>query len=195
MRHWLLWPLHMTSEPPPACCVHPLRKVSFFGLASDHDRAAKLMVKTLGLAGHSTSALTSWGCRCPAAGAPDTLDLTLKPCSVQGLICHVGFAVDGQQYVIPTCYGRVGETLYIHGSAVSRTLKTLAVRGKSSCADRVTRHGCSARIQTAKYHRPCDPPHLLLARQVSGRSCHHRSSVYLRHSAGPPMVDATVIIG
>ena len=52
---------------------------------------------------------------------------------MQGLICHVGFAVDGQQYVIPTCYGRVGETLYIHGSAVSRTLKTLAVCSSCAC--------------------------------------------------------------
>ena len=45
----------------------------------------------------------------------------------QGLICHVAFAVDGQQFCVPTCYARVGETLYLHGSAVSRMLKTLAV--------------------------------------------------------------------
>ena len=43
-------------------------------------------------------------------------------------MCHVGFMADGQQYVIPTAYARIGETLYIHGSAVSRMLKTLAVR-------------------------------------------------------------------
>lgn len=48
-------------------------------------------------------------------------------CVVQGLVCHVGFVADGQQYVIPTAYARVGEVLYIHGSAVSRMLKTLAV--------------------------------------------------------------------
>jgi hypothetical protein len=40
-------------------------------------------------------------------------------------ICHVGFVVDGQPYVIPTGFGRDGDKLYIHGSAVSRTLKTL----------------------------------------------------------------------
>src|SRR6202163_1029771 len=44
----------------------------------------------------------------------------------QGYICHVGFAVDGQPYVIPTVYARAAATLYIHGSAVSRTLRTLA---------------------------------------------------------------------
>jgi len=46
---------------------------------------------------------------------------------LQGLICHVAFAVEGQQFCVPTCYARVGETLYLHGSAVSRMLKTLAV--------------------------------------------------------------------
>jgi nitroimidazol reductase NimA-like FMN-containing flavoprotein (pyridoxamine 5'-phosphate oxidase superfamily) len=44
----------------------------------------------------------------------------------QGYICHVGFAVHGQPYVIPTVYARAAATLYIHGSAVSRTLRTLA---------------------------------------------------------------------
>jgi nitroimidazol reductase NimA-like FMN-containing flavoprotein (pyridoxamine 5'-phosphate oxidase superfamily) len=44
----------------------------------------------------------------------------------EGFICHVGFAVDGQPYVIPTGYARVGETLYIHGSAASRMLRSLA---------------------------------------------------------------------
>jgi hypothetical protein len=43
----------------------------------------------------------------------------------EGLVCHVGFVVNNQPYVIPTAYGRVGETLYIHGSPVSRMLRTL----------------------------------------------------------------------
>jgi uncharacterized protein len=42
------------------------------------------------------------------------------------LVCHVGFSVDGQPYVIPTNYGRTGDTLYLHGSAASRMLKTLS---------------------------------------------------------------------
>lgn len=43
-----------------------------------------------------------------------------------GFLCHVGFVVDGQPYVIPTGYGRSGDTLYLHGSAASRMLHTLA---------------------------------------------------------------------
>src|SRR5215469_3955784 len=44
----------------------------------------------------------------------------------EGFICHVGFVADGQPYVIPTGFGRVGDVLYIHGSAASRMLRTLA---------------------------------------------------------------------
>jgi uncharacterized protein len=44
----------------------------------------------------------------------------------EGFFCHVGFAVDGQPFVIPTGYARIGDELYIHGSAASRMLRTLA---------------------------------------------------------------------
>ena len=44
----------------------------------------------------------------------------------EGFICHVGFAVEGQPFVIPTGYARVGERLFIHGSQVSRMLRTLS---------------------------------------------------------------------
>jgi nitroimidazol reductase NimA-like FMN-containing flavoprotein (pyridoxamine 5'-phosphate oxidase superfamily) len=44
----------------------------------------------------------------------------------EAFVCHVGFVVEGQPYVIPTNYGRVGETLYLHGSAASRMLRTLS---------------------------------------------------------------------
>jgi uncharacterized protein len=43
-----------------------------------------------------------------------------------GFLCHVGFVADGQPFVIPTSYGRCGDTLYLHGSAASRMLRTLA---------------------------------------------------------------------
>jgi uncharacterized protein len=43
----------------------------------------------------------------------------------EGFICHVGFVREGQPFVIPTLYARSGETVYLHGSAVSRMLKTL----------------------------------------------------------------------
>jgi len=42
----------------------------------------------------------------------------------EGFICHVGFAVDSQPYVIPTGYARLDDTLYVHGSAASRMLRT-----------------------------------------------------------------------
>jgi len=45
----------------------------------------------------------------------------------EGLVCHAGFVVGGQPYVIPTTYGRRGAQLYLHGSAASRMLK--AMRG------------------------------------------------------------------
>jgi len=41
-------------------------------------------------------------------------------------VCHVGFCVEGQPYVIPTNYGRSGDTVYLHGSAASRMLRTLS---------------------------------------------------------------------
>ena len=44
----------------------------------------------------------------------------------EGFVCHVGFAVDGRPFVIPTGYARVHDQLYIHGSQVSRMLRTLA---------------------------------------------------------------------
>ena len=44
----------------------------------------------------------------------------------EAFVCHVGFVVDGQPYVIPTNFGRSGDTLYLHGSAASRMLRTLS---------------------------------------------------------------------
>jgi hypothetical protein len=44
----------------------------------------------------------------------------------EAFICHVGFVVDGRPVVIPTGYGRMKDVLYIHGSAASRMLRTLA---------------------------------------------------------------------
>jgi nitroimidazol reductase NimA-like FMN-containing flavoprotein (pyridoxamine 5'-phosphate oxidase superfamily) len=41
----------------------------------------------------------------------------------EGLICHLGFEVEGQPFVIPTLHARVGDTLYVHGSSASRALR------------------------------------------------------------------------
>jgi nitroimidazol reductase NimA-like FMN-containing flavoprotein (pyridoxamine 5'-phosphate oxidase superfamily) len=45
----------------------------------------------------------------------------------EGFVCHIGFVgADGRPYVIPTSYGRVDDTLFLHGSPASRMLRTLA---------------------------------------------------------------------
>jgi nitroimidazol reductase NimA-like FMN-containing flavoprotein (pyridoxamine 5'-phosphate oxidase superfamily) len=43
----------------------------------------------------------------------------------EGFLCHVGFMLDGQPFVIPTSYGRKDAQLYIHGSAASRMLRQM----------------------------------------------------------------------
>jgi nitroimidazol reductase NimA-like FMN-containing flavoprotein (pyridoxamine 5'-phosphate oxidase superfamily) len=44
----------------------------------------------------------------------------------EGFICHVGFNVSGQPFVIPTGYARAGDNLYVHGSQASRMLRELS---------------------------------------------------------------------
>src|SRR5215475_14157776 len=44
----------------------------------------------------------------------------------EGYVCHVAFVVDGQPHLIPTTYGRSGDQIYIHGSAASHMIKSLA---------------------------------------------------------------------
>ena len=51
----------------------------------------------------------------------DTIDAILD----EALICHVGFVVDGSPVVIPTIHWRHDDTLYFHGSAASRMLRSL----------------------------------------------------------------------
>ncbi len=48
----------------------------------------------------------------------------------EGFICHVGFVLDGQPFVIPTGYARADDTLYLHGSRASRMLKALRAGGE-----------------------------------------------------------------
>lgn len=43
----------------------------------------------------------------------------------EGFVCHLGFSAEEQPFVIPTMYARVGENIYFHGSAASRTLRGL----------------------------------------------------------------------
>jgi nitroimidazol reductase NimA-like FMN-containing flavoprotein (pyridoxamine 5'-phosphate oxidase superfamily) len=68
--------------------------------------------------------------RLPKRGVYDKA--TVESILDEGFICHAGFAVDGQPYVIPTGYARVGDRIYIHGSAASRMLRALD-RGIDVC--------------------------------------------------------------
>ncbi|HEV7645029.1 MAG TPA: pyridoxamine 5'-phosphate oxidase family protein [Pyrinomonadaceae bacterium] len=75
-------------------------------------------------------------------------------------ICHVGFVVDGQPYVIPTGYARRGDTLLIHGSSASRMLRDLA-EGVDVCVTVTILDG------------------LVLARSAFNHSMNYRSAVVL----------------
>jgi nitroimidazol reductase NimA-like FMN-containing flavoprotein (pyridoxamine 5'-phosphate oxidase superfamily) len=62
--------------------------------------------------------------RYPARG--DYERATIHAILDEALVCHMGFALDGQPYVIPTLCARVDDTLYVHGSAASRALRELS---------------------------------------------------------------------
>ncbi|MCP2305525.1 hypothetical protein LV79_005237 [Actinokineospora globicatena] len=49
-----------------------------------------------------------------------------------GLICHLSTVVDGSPIVLPTGYGRDGDTLYLHGSTGARSLRA-AMSGVEVC--------------------------------------------------------------
>jgi nitroimidazol reductase NimA-like FMN-containing flavoprotein (pyridoxamine 5'-phosphate oxidase superfamily) len=78
----------------------------------------------------------------------------------EGFLCHVGFSVDGQPYVIPTSYGREGAKLYIHGSAASRMLRRMK-EGVQVCVTVTLLDG------------------LVLARSIFNHSMNYRSVVVL----------------
>ncbi|HEV3070063.1 MAG TPA: pyridoxamine 5'-phosphate oxidase family protein [Solirubrobacteraceae bacterium] len=66
----------------------------------------------------------------PARGVHDreTIDAILD----EAMVAHVGFTNQGQPYVIPTLHARLGDQVYFHGSAASRTIRALAA-GASAC--------------------------------------------------------------
>jgi uncharacterized protein len=78
----------------------------------------------------------------------------------EGFICHVGFALDGQPFVIPTMYARVGDAIYFHGSAASRMLRNVSA-GIPVCVTVTLVDG------------------LVLARSVFNHSMNYRSVVAL----------------
>jgi len=78
----------------------------------------------------------------------------------EGFVCHVGFSVDAQPYVIPTMFARVENDIYFHGSAASRMLRNLSA-GLSVCVTVTLADG------------------LVLARSVFNHSMNYRSVVAL----------------
>ena len=78
----------------------------------------------------------------------------------EALLCHVGFAVEGQPFVIPMSYGRDGDVLYIHGSPASRMLRHLE-QGLPVCITVTLVDG------------------LVLARSVFNHSMNYRSVIIL----------------
>ena len=82
----------------------------------------------------------------------------------EGFVCHVGFTIDGQTYVIPTMYARVGDAIYFHGSAASRMLCGVAA-GLNVCITVTLTDG------------------LVLARSVFNHSMNYRSVVALGNAA------------
>ena len=51
---------------------------------------------------------------------------TLEAILDEGLVCHVGFVVDEQPYVLPMSYARDDRRLVLHGSVASRLMRRLA---------------------------------------------------------------------
>jgi nitroimidazol reductase NimA-like FMN-containing flavoprotein (pyridoxamine 5'-phosphate oxidase superfamily) len=78
----------------------------------------------------------------------------------EAFVCHVGFSIEAQPYVIPTMFARVGDDIYFHGSAASRMLRNLS-SGLSVCITVTLADG------------------LVLARSVFNHSMNYRSVVAL----------------
>jgi len=85
-----------------------------------------------------------------------------------GMVAHLGFVADGQPFVIPTLHARVDDEVYVHGSAASRTLRTLA-GGFPACLTVTLLDG------------------VVLARSVFEHSMNYRSVVVLGHAT--PVVE------
>ncbi len=83
---------------------------------------------------------------------------TIYPIVDEALICHVGFAVDGQPFVIPTIHARIDDSIILHGAPASRMLKHISA-GNQVCITVTHVDG------------------LVLARSVFHHSMNYRSAV------------------
>jgi hypothetical protein len=88
----------------------------------------------------------------------DTINAILD----EGMVCHVAFAVDGQPWVIPTAYARLGDQFYVHGAAGNHALRSLA-DGAPACISVTLVDG------------------LVLARSTFHHSINYRSVVLFGH--------------
>jgi len=50
----------------------------------------------------------------------------------EALSCHVGFAIDGRPWVMPTIHARIDDRLYLHGAVANHMLRSLSV-GIEAC--------------------------------------------------------------
>ncbi len=80
-----------------------------------------------------------------------------------GLICHLGVAADGGPVVLPTAYGREGDTLYVHGSSANGAFRAAA--SQQVCVTVTHIDG------------------LVCARSVFSHSVNYRSAVVLAEAA------------
>jgi uncharacterized protein len=85
-----------------------------------------------------------------------------------GFLCHIGFVHEGHPVVIPTAYGREGDTVYVHGSSASRMQHNLA-NGVELCLTVTLLDG------------------LVLARSGFSSSMNYRSVVIFGHAK--PVID------
>jgi nitroimidazol reductase NimA-like FMN-containing flavoprotein (pyridoxamine 5'-phosphate oxidase superfamily) len=85
-----------------------------------------------------------------------------------GLICHLGVVRDGFPLVLPTGYGRDGDTLYLHGSTGAASLRT-AAQDLDVCVTVTLLDG------------------IVYARSVNNHSMNYRSAVILGQAK--PVVD------
>ena len=79
-----------------------------------------------------------------------------------GLFCHLGVVVDGHPMVVPTGYGRLGETLYLHGSTGARSLRA----------------GSGAEVCVTVTH----VDGIVLARSIFNHSVNYRSAIIYGHA-------------
>jgi len=96
--------------------------------------------------------------RRPQRGAYD--EATIFSILDATFLCHVGFVLDRQPFVIPTSFGRSGRTIYVHGAAASRMLRELST-GLPVCVTVTVLDG------------------LVLARSIFHHSMNYRSVVIL----------------